>query len=494
MRSYIKKPLIFLATIGVLSTGCSKEDLIELSPEYSLDAIANPSSMEQVEQVLLGSYAAFRNANYYGSGSGVGNAWGMMNDVLSDNVYETTESLANSREIADWLYQSSSTQVANSYAAAYVVIANANIVLRDVDKFTTATNSKQANRLKGQAYAIRAMAHFDLFRYFANTYDRNSTSELAVPYVTEFRPSTDFKPARANNKDFYDALFADISSAITLLGDVDAAVNPAGNVKPFFDRNGAYALQARAYLYAQMWSEAEVAATNAITGRPLATGTTFVGMYNETAPNGGEIIWNVQFESGQSGPTFLAYFPASARTYFRPAPEVATVSGNSGLIQVNDIRYTAFFTQVGGGLTISKYRGKNTLADGNANFIVFRTGEMYLIRAEARARNNKEGLALDDLNTLRAARIAGYTPASGITGATLLTAIADERRRELLGEGHRWFDLKRTTRTVIRGAACGSPVSVAGDCELLPADREWAWPLPNSTTNVNPNIVQNPGY
>ena len=89
--------------------------------------------------------------------------------------------------------------------------------------------------------------------------------------------------------------------------------------------------------------------------------------------------------------------------------------------------------------------------DGVVNFKAFRTGEMYLIRAEAYARKGgvNEVLALADLNTLRAARIAGFV-AGAETGAALIDAIALERRKELISEGHRWFDLKRTTKTINR--------------------------------------------
>lgn len=484
-----------LLTIVVLTfQGCSKKEVIELRPEFSLDALNNPSNMDQVEQVLLGAYAAFRNGNYYGSGSGTGGGWAMMPDALSDNLYETIESLANSRTMADWLYNTSTGQVTTFFGAPYNVIAIANIVLRDIDKFTTTDNQKLANRIKGQAYAIRALAHFDLFRYFAEGYDRNSTTLLAVPYVEEFKISLDVKPARPSNKDFYDKLFSDLSQAVTLLGDIDQTINPSGNTRPFIDLPATYAIQARAYLYAGMWAEAETAATNALSSRPLVNlnQAAFSGMYNQT--NVGEIIWNVQFESGQSGPTFLVYFATNQRSYFRPSATIATVAGNTGLIQSNDIRYSAFFQTVGGRLAVTKYKGKNALSDGNANFVVFRSGEMHLIRAEARARNSKEALANADLNALRAARITGYVPVN-LTGAALLSAIADERRRELVAEGHRFFDLKRTTKTINRGPECGDPgLSSAGSCVLAPGDREWALPIPEAEINANGNIQQNGGY
>lgn len=491
----IKKALIVFTAIATLQA-CSKKEVIELTPEFSLDALSNPSSMKQVEEVLTGAYSRFRAADYYGSGSGTGAGWALMPDVLSDNLYEVTaETLANSRAMADWIYNASTGQTSSLYSAPYGVIAAANIVLRDIDKFTTPQNQLLANRLKGQAYAIRALAHFDLMRYFATKFDRNSTTDLALGYSTEFIVSSAVKPSRLSNKDYYDKLFADINQAITLLGNVDKAINPAsGLTRPYIDRNGAYAILARINLYAGNWADAATAATNALSGRPLATTqAAFSGMYNQT--NRGEIIWNVQFEAGQSGPTFLVYFVTSARNYFRPVPEIATVAGNTGLIQSNDIRYSAYFSVVGSGLGLTKYQGKGTATDGNANFPAIRSGEMYLIRAEANARlgGANEVAALADLNALRAARISGYVPVV-LAGQALIDAIADERRRELVGEGHRFFDLKRTTRTIQRGAICGTPVSAAGDCSLAPGDREWAMPIHESIRNANPNMAQNPGY
>lgn len=493
MQHRFKNILIAVATAVTLLPGCAKKDIIELTPDFSLDASTNPSSMTQVNEVLLGTYSLFRNANYFGSGSGTGSCWALMPDILSDNLYETIESLANSRAMADLTFNESTGQIFSAYQAAYQVIAGANIILRDVDKFTTPLNQKLANRIKGQAYAIRAMAHFDLFRYFAVKYDRNSTTDLAVAYQKEFTVSIAYLPPRLNNKEFYDNVFADLAQAVTLLGDVDQVINPAaGLTRPFIDRAATYAIQARAYLYAGLWAEAATAASNAIAARPLAAPTAFPGMYNQT--NAGEIIWNVQFESGQSGTTFLVFFPSNSRSYFRPALEIATTAGITGLILNNDVRYSAYFTTISGGLAVTKYKGKGAVADGNANFIPFRTGEMYLIRAEARARNGQEGLALDDLNALRTARITGYVPEVGLTGTALLTAIANERRRELVAEGHRFFDLKRTTRVIQRGSTCGTSMSSAGTCSLASTAREWAFPIPEAVRNVNKNSVQNPGY
>jgi hypothetical protein len=69
-----------------------------------------------------------------------------------------------------------------------------------------------------------------------------------------------------------------------------------------------------------------------------------------------------------------------------------------------------------------------------------------------------------------------------------------QRRVELLGEGHRWFDLRRTTKTIVR-AECGvSGNSRAERCTIGPDSRSWIFPIPFNETKVNPNLVQNPGY
>jgi hypothetical protein len=134
---------------------------------------------------------------------------------------------------------------------------------------------------------------------------------------------------------------------------------------------------------------------------------------------------------------------------------------------------------------VSKYIGKEGRTDGIVDFKAFRTGEMYLIRAEAYSLTGDDILALADLNTLRTTRNAA---AGGESGAALLGAIFTERRKELFMEGHRFFDLKRTTRTINRTTNCQN------FCTLAPNAREWNMPIPQSEMDANTSMVQNPGY
>jgi hypothetical protein len=197
------------------------------------------------------------------------------------------------------------------------------------------------------------------------------------------------------------------------------------------------------------------------------------------------------FEAGQGTPGGNVYFPVTpinvGRGEYKPNPTLVSTYD-----AVNDIRYSSYFKVIASRLVLSKYLAKASQIskpDGVVNFKAFRTGEMYLIRAEAYARKGgaNEALGLADLNTLRAARISGYVPVV-LAGAALTDAIQQERRKELICEGHRWFDLKRTNRTINRND-CGS------FCTLLPANRAWTWPIPQPEIDANSNILpQNPGY
>lgn len=118
------------------------------------------------------------------------------------------------------------------------------------------------------------------------------------------------------------------------------------------------------------------------------------------------------------------------------------------------------------------------------NYIIFRYAGLLLLRAEALAKlggHDQEAISL--LNRIRD---RAETPLySGSGGTALVDAIFLEREKELLCEGHRWYDLVRTGK-----------VLDASECEnhLTKADFEqgaWTWPIPASAINSNPMITQN---
>jgi hypothetical protein len=134
---------------------------------------------------------------------------------------------------------------------------------------------------------------------------------------------------------------------------------------------------------------------------------------------------------------------------------------------------TKYKDQVASGTTITEY------------YTLLRLAEQYLIRAEARAQQNKTADAAADLNVLR--KRAGLPNTTASSQTDLLTAIAHERRIELFAEwGHRWFDLKRTGKA-------------SGVLSVLPTKQPWSdnsllFPINSLELTNGPGLEQNPGY
>lgn len=125
------------------------------------------------------------------------------------------------------------------------------------------------------------------------------------------------------------------------------------------------------------------------------------------------------------------------------------------------------------------------------DIIVSRLGETYLVAAEAYLKAGKPDTGLSRLNEVRKrAGVINATPAE-----FNIDYILDERGRELLGEYHRWFDLKRTGTLVARASAhhylinASNFVGVGGALKILR-------PIPQQALDLNQNkdFPQNPGY
>lgn len=475
-----KKYLLPLAASALLLAGCTKE--IKQSPTYTLNGDDRFKTLQDYEFALTGAYTQFLQDSYYGS-SGGANAFVALPDMLSDNLFETSESLANYTTLASWNYTADNDFIEDVWLDAYSVVRQANLTLRGLDAFASG-NAGGVNRIKAQALAIRALAHFDLLRWFGEDYGRTS-AKLGVPYIDQY--DTEAKPSRLTVKATIDRVEADLKTARQLMGAMDKSIQSAtsteANARAYIDRVVVDAILARLYNYSGEWDSAAKYATQVIAVRPLATQAEFPQVWKDG--NTSEVVWSVKFQAFNSDIGGNVYYAVGNRASYR-----ATTNLLSLYNAATDLRYPAYFQVVTRSngvnrLVVAKYRGREGRTDGIVDFKAFRTGEMYLIRAEAASRRGLDAAALLDLNTLRAARNAGTGTE---TGAALLSAVFTERRKELFLEGHRFFDLKRTSRTVNRTTNCTNA------CTLLSNAREWAFPIPQSELDANPNMVQNPGY
>ena len=129
------------------------------------------------------------------------------------------------------------------------------------------------------------------------------------------------------------------------------------------------------------------------------------------------------------------------------------------------------------------------------DFILMRLGETYLLRAEARLKQDNPGGAADDINELRDRAQAPTVDAGDID----LNFILDERVRELLAEENRRMTLVRTGTLVDRARNLNGTEPVAeGNIETTNgiSDDNLLLPIPQTEIDLNKDaeLAQNPGY
>ena len=129
-------------------------------------------------------------------------------------------------------------------------------------------------------------------------------------------------------------------------------------------------------------------------------------------------------------------------------------------------------------------------ADSRVDVPHMRVAEMYLIKAEALARQTQDGPAAQALFDMVSTRDPGYVLSTN-TGAALLEEILVQRRIELWGEGFRFSDLKRMNLPLDRTGANHSNSITNYVLEVAASDAMWNRLIPRDELNANPNMVQN---
>jgi len=474
--------------------------------------------IEVEETAFIGGDAAYKTVA--GAEQGLIGAYGLLsiemnillNAVLSDEV--KVGEFYNAATVHEWQFSSTDIGIRDNYTAFnlfYRVIDRANRVIKaapTTDSVKAGDNTLR-NRILGEALFIRAFSHFELYRFYSGNTDPNA---LAMAYMEEpgLAPS-----ARIAVGPFFQKLNADLAQAKGLVNPTvptsgaNAAAREALAVRA--NRTAVSGLQARVALYMREWANAITFSTEYINAMPLATRAQFPGIWTDADVN--EVGFKLKRTTANSGTISVLTSPFTTSRMGSLFRGTSASTSNIGTVtwapsdkiwntfdQVNDIRFSTYLkdepllTAAGRrSRVIAKYAGGGYAAanENVADAKVFRTGEMYLIRAEARAENGDLAGSLSDLNTLRAARINGYTPVAIASKDALITAILEERFKELAFEGHRFWDLRRRNLPVER-LASDAPNAAS---RVLPAGNfRFRLPIPNAEIQANPLIQQNPGY
>ncbi len=455
--------------ILLLTVSCSKE-FLEIQPEQSVSTEQALLTIGDFNAAITGAYDGLSSSDYYGR------YFVLVSDIMSDDVKQN----ASANRASDWAaYAGSATDnnnlSGNIWAQQYSVIDRCNRIISSEVELPTSVQT-QLNDIKGQAYAIRALAHFDLVRIYAQHYTySNDASHLGIPIVTVVDPFQ--KPARNTVKEVYDQVIADLNTALGLISN---------NKNSFIiTKSGVNALLSRVYLYKEDWAKSAAAATEVIN----STLYTLVGNSSYATIFSGDHSSETIFEIDMN-PTDRRGTDALGGMYLKTGyGDYLPSKDLLNLIPSGDIRNTLFVTDSDlAGDYASKRVNKYSSTLGEDNTPVIRLAEVYLNRAEANYHiPGNEAAAKADVNLIRKRGLPSATDITA-TGTALLDKILLERRIELSYEGHRLYDLTRNKKGVHR-TNCTS-----GVCDVEYPNDRFILAIGEYEVDVNPNMVQNPGY
>lgn len=476
------KRLYKVLSILVLMAMGSCSDLLDTEPRQSLTPEVALSSLEGYQALAFTMYGRARSFDYY--------AQQMMlaPDIMADNLriisntgrYIGQEANADREHMGLWS------------ELVYGGINDANIIIAQIDEVPGDTSFR--NRIKGEAYFMRALFYFDLAKLYGYEPGKevNGWNKSVIIRTT---PTIGFSDAdfriRSTNEEVYELIESDLLQAISLLLPVGL-----GSENVFrASRGSAQALLARAYLYHSKFQEAEDMATQAMNtfgitnnGGGLLTPSNYVQGFS-IAPNP-ESLFEIEIRAvdwdgvdgvNNSMSSLVADVSTSAQ-FIVTATEDLMADYESG-----DIRRATWTETTRLGAEGTVYRSNKWLGhkgDFLENIPVIRASELFLIRAEARYRTSNAVGARTDLNTLRAQRgLPQLNPT--VSGEALFNRILTERRLEFALEGHRWFDLKRN----------GLEIPKTGSFEPVPySDYRILAPIPQGQLLLNKELENNPGY
>lgn len=402
------------------------------------------------------------------------------------------------RALSSLTHDATSDRVQLAWKQIYTGISRANLAIDNIPNVQGSDIVK--TRLINEAKFIRGLLYFQAVRLWGG-----------VPLVLHEPTSIDIqslKIGRASVNEVYAQIILDLTDAEALPPtytgkDVGRATSGA-----------AKAILAKVYLTRKDWPNAILKAKEVINGGyGYALFENFADVFTKTKKNGKEHIFSVQFEpnqasNGSSGSTFQAT-SFTGFTATEPADIISDVALFYDIYAAGDTRRDVSYTKqllnpATGTLytfpkpIFSKYLDVTNLAAPSnvaINFPIVRYADILLSLAEAI--NEQSGPTPEAFELVNQVRRRAFgkpiltadatVDLAGLDTDQLRQAIREERKKEFVQEGQRWFDLVRwgTLVTEVKKVTAKNTVS----------ERNNLYPIPQSERNINPDgLPQNTGY
>lgn len=484
----MKKHFIIL-WVTLLSISCG-DDFLTKYPATSVVTEKAISNLAETQTAVNGLYALMASTYYYAG------ALSFYGDVKGDDMQSLYQSGRTPYPMYKFDHSTQSTNNGGMWGRPWYIIRNASNIIQAIDNNKITDAQSDPDRLddyKGQALAIRALAHFDLLRLHGYPYAKDEGASWGVP-VLDHAITTEEQPIRKTVAECYEFIINQLTQAIPLL----SPEKNNGQINAYAAR----ALLARVYLYREKNKEAFETARDLITELEnnkqyqLATRDKYISQFDLNNKFGSESLFEIAFSAsdnpGRDGISYTMHWWGYADIVAtKDFVDLMAEDPNDIRCQLLDKVYNGQEIEQNIRYWLMKYPGTSyDVPSVENNYMIFRLSEVYLIAAEAgvKAGGEYRTPALGYLNDI----VSRANPDNSVSDSEFtLDRVLKERRKELVGEGHRYFDALRNNRTIIR----------KGGWHLEGAPEEINWdytkcilPIPKEQFQMNPDMQQNPGY
>lgn len=343
----------------------------------------------------------------------------------------------------------------------YSVIYYANAIINKKNEITEGSQ-EDIDQLVGEAYLLRGYMHFLLVNLYGQPYTKSGAPD-AKSIPLKWNMELEEISPRNTVKEVYAAILSDIQTARGLIQQKEWEIKYSYR----FSTLSVDAMESRVRLYMGDWQNSYDASKRVLTEKSTLEN---LNDSESKLPN--------DFSS-------VEMITAYENIYTDDASSASLLSQTflKEYEESKDMRRNKYYTVNNDGNYVSSKSGASKFN------CTFRTGEIYLNAAEAAAHLNK----LSEARVLLLKLIENrYAPTSyaqkenvinSMTQNALITEILKERARELAFEGHRWFDLRRTTRPRIEKELNGNIYVLAED------DPRYTLRIPQAAIDANPGLL-----
>ncbi|MCE7057585.1 RagB/SusD family nutrient uptake outer membrane protein [Algoriphagus sp. AGSA1] len=349
-----------------------------------------------------------------------------------------------------------------NWSSPYNKISYANVVLDGLNGYETQNQVEEQRKLELEASAMfyRAMGHFEVLLHFAEPFDPVMDDQLGIPI--RLTSDVNIKVGRSTMVESFNQIISDLEYSSRVLND-----KPTIATRP--SKWAAFAMLGRVYLTMHNYEQAYEYSKKAL-------------QIDDTLMDYKSLDSDLPYSFEIFNPEVIFYQRQLSSTFTTNAENMVNPDLVS-LYDSSDLRLTYFLIE---GREEGVYNFRGNYTGDFYNFGGIATDEVILNYAESANRLGMDTDALEKLNYLLEHRMeSGYNAVEGLYDVNLLKKIVEERRKELLYRGIRWWDLKRHNKYPELAVTLRREFNEGGAL-LEPDDPRYTFMIPPAEINLNP--------